>query len=66
MKKRLLAIALALMLTLTLLPTAAYADDEGSADLGTAKTHCYKCGTITTFKVTPHKYKIHFSRQKLC
>lgn len=51
MKKRLLAIALALMLTLTLLPTAAYADDEGSADLGTAKTHCYKCGTITTFNI---------------
>lgn len=51
MKKRLLAIALALMLALTLLPTAAYADDEGSADLGTAKTHCYKCGTITTFKI---------------
>lgn len=51
MKKRLLAIALALMLTLTLLPTAAYADDEGSADLGTAKTHCYKCDTITTFEI---------------
>lgn len=51
MKKRLFAIALVLMLTLTLLPTAAYADDEGSADLGTAKTHCYKCGTITTFKI---------------
>ena len=51
MKKRLLAIALALMLALTLLPTAAYADDEGSADLGTAKTHCYKCDTITTFEI---------------
>ena len=51
MKKRLFAIALVLMLTLTLLPTAAYADDKGSADLGTAKTHCYKCGTITTFKI---------------
>lgn len=51
MKKRLFAIALVLMLTLTLLPTAAYADDEGSADLGTAKTHCYKCGTITTFEI---------------
>lgn len=51
MKKRLFAIALVLMLALTLLPTAAYADDEGSADLGTAKTHCYKCGTITTFKI---------------
>lgn len=51
MKKRLFAIALALMLALTLLPVTAYADDEGSADLGTAKTHCYKCGTITTFKI---------------
>lgn len=51
MKKRLFAIALVLMLTLTLLPTAAYADDEGSADLGTAKTHCYKCDTITTFEI---------------
>lgn len=51
MKKRLFAIALVLMLALTLLPTAAYADDEGSADLGTAKTHCYKCDTITTFEI---------------
>ena len=51
MKKRLLAIALVLMLTLTLLPTAAFAAGEGSADLGTTKTHCYKCGTITTFKI---------------
>ena len=51
MKKRLLAIALALTLALTLLPTAAFAAGEGSADLGTTKTHCYKCGTITTFKI---------------
>ena len=51
MKKRLFAIALVLMLALTLLPTAAFADDAGSTDLGTAKTHCYKCGTITTFKI---------------
>ena len=51
MKKRLFAIALALTLALTLLPTAAFAAGEGSADLGTTKTHCYKCGTITTFKI---------------
>ena len=51
MKKRLFAILLALTLALTLLPTAAFAAGEGSADLGTTKTHCYKCGTITTFKI---------------
>ncbi len=51
MKKRLFAILLALALALTLLPTAAFAAGEGSADLGTTKTHCYKCGTITTFKI---------------
>ena len=51
MKKRLFAIALVLMLALTLLPTAAFAAGEGSADLGTTKTHCYNCGTITTFKI---------------
>ena len=45
MKKRLLAIALALMLALTLLPTAAFADDEGSADLGTISHHCNTCNT---------------------
>ncbi len=51
MKKRLLAIALTLMLALTLLPVTAYATDEGSTSLGTTKTHCYGCGKITTFKI---------------
>ena len=51
MKKRLLAIALALMLTLTLLPTAAYADDEGSADLGTIWHHCRTCNTDSNWKI---------------
>ena len=51
MKKRLFAILLALTLALTLLPTAAFAAGEGSADLGTTKMHCYKCGTTTTFKI---------------
>ena len=51
MKKRLFAILLALTLALTLLPTAAFAAGEGSADLGTTKTHCYNCDTITTFRI---------------
>ena len=52
MKKRLLAIALALMLTLTLLPVTAFATEgEDDTSLGTTQTHCYGCGTITTFKI---------------
>ena len=52
MKKRLFAIALVLMLTLTLLPTAAFATEgEDDTSLGTTQTHCYGCGTITTFKI---------------
>lgn len=51
MKRRLFAIALALMLTLTLLPTAAYADDEGSADLGTIWHHCRTCNTDSNWKI---------------
>lgn len=38
-------------MVLTLLPVTAHAEGEGNADLGTTKTHCYKCGTITTFKI---------------
>lgn len=52
MKKRLFAIALALMLTLTLLPVTAFATEgEDDTSLGTTQTHCYGCGTITTFKI---------------
>ena len=47
MKKRLFAILLALTLALTLLPVTAYADDEGSADLGTIKYPCDTCKTNT-------------------
>ena len=50
MKKRLFAIALALMLALTLLPVTAYADDEGSADLGTIWHHCRTCNTDSNWK----------------
>lgn len=48
MIKRLLAIVLVLMLALTLLPVTAYADDEGSADLGTITQYCKTCNKITT------------------
>ncbi len=55
MKKRLfailLALMLALMLALTLLPVTAYADDEGSADLGTIKYPCDTCKTNTNWKI---------------
>ena len=52
MKKRLLAIALVLMLALTLLPVTAFATEgEDDTSLGTTQTHCYGCGTITTFKI---------------
>lgn len=52
MKKRLLAIALALMLTLTLLPTAAFATEgEDDTSLGTTWGLCVKCKKITTFKI---------------
>ena len=51
MKKRLFAIALALMLALTLLPVTAYADDEGSADLGTIWHHCRTCNTDSNWKI---------------
>ena len=51
MKKRLLAIALALMLTLTLLPVTAFADDAGSTDLGTITQYCRTCKRYTTLKI---------------
>ena len=52
MKKRLLAIALALMLALTLLPTAAFATEgEDDTSLGTTRGLCVKCKKITTFKI---------------
>ena len=51
MKKRLFAIALVLMLALTLLPVTAYADDEGSADLGTIWHHCRTCNTDSNWKI---------------
>lgn len=52
MKKRLLAIALALMLTLTLLPTAAFATEgEDDTSLGTTWGGCVKCKEITTFEI---------------
>ena len=51
MKKRLFAILLALTLALTLLPVTAYADDEGSADLGTIKYPCDTCKTNTNWKI---------------
>ena len=52
MKKRLLAIALALMLALTLLPTAAFATEgEDDTSLGTTWGLCVKCKKITTFKI---------------
>ncbi len=51
MKKRLLAIALTLMLALTLLPTAAFATGEDGADLGTTGARCDKCKIFTTFKI---------------
>lgn len=47
MKKRLFAILLAL----TLLPTAAFAAGEGSADLGTISHHCYTCNTDSNWKI---------------
>lgn len=51
MKKRLFAILLALTLALTLLPVTAYADDEGSADLGTISHHCNTCNTDSYWKI---------------
>lgn len=52
MKKRLLAIALALMLALTLLPTAAFATEgEDDTSLGTTRGLCVKCKEITTFNI---------------
>ena len=51
MKKRLFSILLMCCMVLTLLPVTVHAEGEGNADLGTTKTHCYKCGTITTFKI---------------
>ena len=52
MKKRLLAIALALMLTLTLLPTAAFATEgEDDTSLGTTWGRCVKCKKSTTFEI---------------
>lgn len=52
MKKRLLAIALVLMLTLTLLPTAAFATEgEDDTSLGTTWGLCVKCKKITTFEI---------------
>ncbi len=52
MKKRLLATALVLMLTLTLLPTAAFATEgEDDTSLGTTWGRCVKCKKTTTFKI---------------
>lgn len=52
MKKRLLAIALVLMLALTLLPTAAFATEgEDDTSLGTTWGGCVKCKEITTFEI---------------
>lgn len=51
MKKRLFAILLALTLALTLLPVTAYADDEGSADLGTIRYYCDTCKTNTNWEI---------------
>ena len=51
MKKRLLAIVLVLMLALTLLPTAAFADDAGSTDLGTITKDCKTCKRDTTWNI---------------
>ncbi len=52
MKKRLFAIALVLMLALTLLPTAAFATEgEDDTSLGTTRGLCVKCKKITTFKI---------------
>ena len=52
MKKRLLAIALALMLALTLLPTAAFATEgEDDTSLGTTWGRCVKCKKTTTFEI---------------
>ena len=51
MKKRLLSILLMCCMVLTLMPVTAHAEGEGNADLGTTKTYCSKCGTITTFKI---------------
>ena len=52
MKKRLFAIALVLMLALTLLPTAAFATEgEDDTSLGTTWGRCVKCKKITTFEI---------------
>ena len=52
MKKRLFAIALVLMLALTLLPTAAYATEgEDDTSLGTTWGGCVKCKATTTFEI---------------
>lgn len=52
MKKRLFAIALVLMLALTLLPTAAFATEgEDDTSLGTTRGLCVKCKKITTFNI---------------
>lgn len=52
MKKRLFAIALVLMLALTLLPTAAFATEgEDDTSLGTTRGLCVKYKKITTFKI---------------
>lgn len=51
MKKRLFAIALVLMLALTLLPVTAFAEGEDDTSLGTTWGLCVKCKKITTFKI---------------
>ena len=52
MKKRLFAIALVLMLALTLLPTAAFATEgEDDTSLGTTWGRCVKCKKTTTFEI---------------
>ena len=52
MKKRLFAIALVLMLALTLLPVTAFATEgEDDTSLGTTWGRCVKCKEITTFEI---------------
>lgn len=51
MKKRLFAIALVLMLALTLLPVTAFAEGEDDTSLGTTWGLCVECKKITTFKI---------------
>ena len=70
MKKQWLSMILALCMVLCLTPTTAHAAEgkTGTLKITVDISGVYEGDNVgdKTFRVTPHKYKIHFSRQKLC